>query len=499
MKKTLKDMGLGLEELHAHITEKVGEMIDERVAQSDCSAEPIYSGLASRKPLPVDKLNRSAMRPELAYQLVKGETFAQSRPELNLATFVTTYMDDYATKLMNDAIDINYIDETEYPRIALMSGRCINILANLWNSPEQSQWKTGALAGGSSEACMLAGVAAWLRWRERRAREGKAQDKPNFVISSGLQVVWEKFAMLWQIEMRTVPLSDEKRTLDAKAAVALCDENTICVVAIEGVTWTGLNDDVEQLNNELDAYNKLTGHDIAIHVDAASGGFILPFLRPELRWDFRLEWVWSISTSGHKFGLVYPGLGWVLWKDKAYLPDGMSFSVNYLGASITQVGLNFSRPAAQVLGQYYQFVRLGFEGYRAVQQASMEVADYLHAKIGEMAQFENYHAEVVNPLFVFSLSATHEQGAKWTLYDLQDKLQQSGWMVPAYTLPDNLSSRIVMRIVARQGFSRDMADQLLGDIAAAVQELEKLEYPTHKRVEIDAGREIVGRVASHTR
>ena len=414
--------------------------------------------------------------------MVKDETFSQTQPRLNLATFVTTYMDDYATKLMNDAININYIDETEYPRIAVMNGKCINIIANLWNSPEKDQWKTGALAIGSSEACMLGGVAAWLRWRKKRQAAGKPVDKPNFVISSAFQVVWEKFGQLWQIEMRQVPLTLDKTTLDPEEALKMCDENTICIVPILGVTWTGLNDDVKALDTALEAYNAKTGYDIPIHVDAASGGFILPFLQPELEWDFRLKWVYSISTSGHKFGLVYPGLGWVCWKDKQYLPDEMAFSVNYLGANITQVGLNFSRPAAQILGQYYQFIRLGFQGYKEIQYNSMEITKYLHSEIAKIPQFKNYSPDVVNPLFIWYMEPGYDKNAKWTLYDLQDKLAQSGWMVPAYTLPDKLESFVVMRVVVRMGFNRDMADMLLGDIKNAVTALDKLEYPTPTRI-----------------
>lgn len=447
---------------------------------------------------PVDKIPEGPTTPEIAYRMVKDETYAQTQPRLNLATFVTTYMDEYATKLMNDAIDINYIDETEYPRIAVMNAKCLNIVANLWNTPEEAKWKTGALAIGSSEACMLGGVAAWLRWREKRQAAGKPFDKPNFVLSAGFQVVWEKFAQLWQIEMRQVPLTLDKPTLNAEDALKMCDENTICIVPISGVTWTGLNDDVEALDKALDAYNAKTGYDIPIHVDAASGGFILPFLKPEEKWDFRLKWVLSISTSGHKFGLVYPGLGWVVWKDKKYLPDVMSFSVNYLGANITQVGLNFSRPAAQILGQYYQFIRLGFQGYKAVQQNSMDVAEYLHTQIGKMPQFMNYSKEVVNPLFIWYLKPEYAKAAKWTLYDLQDKLKQSGWMVPAYTLPANIENYVVMRIVARQGFSRDMADMLLADIQGAVADLEKLEYPTPTRIAQDKHQEIKGSVFTHT-
>ena len=457
----------------------------------------IFGSKKMLTPAPTEFIPKNKTAPEIAYQLVKDETYAQTQPRLNLATFVTTYMDDYATRLMNEAIDVNYIDETEYPRVAVMCGRCINIMANLWNTPEKAEWKTGALGIGSSEACMLGGVAAWLRWRHRRQAAGKPIDKPNLVMSAGFQVVWEKFCQLWQIELRTVPLTLDRITLDPKQALDMCDENTICIVPIAGVTWTGLNDDIEALDKELDAYNAQTGYEIPIHVDAASGGFILPFLNPEVKWDFRLKWVLSISTSGHKYGLVYPGLGWVVWKDKKYLPDEMSFSVNYLGANITQVGLNFSRPAAQILGQYYNFIRLGFEGYKEVQQNSMDVAQYCHDEIGKMPCFENYADKLVNPLFIWYMKPDYDKKAKWTLYDLQAKLQQSGWMVPAYTMPKNIEDLVVMRIVVRQGMSRDMADMRLGDIRTAVAEFEKLDYPTTSRIAYEKQEKQLGRVFTH--
>ena len=429
--------------------------------------------------------------------MVKDETFPQTQPRLNLATFVTTYMDDYGTRLMNEAVGINYIDETEYPRVAVMCGRCINMVANMWNTPEEGEWKTGAVGIGSSEACMLGGVAAWLRWRQRRKDAGKPYDKPNLVMSTAYQVVWEKFCQLWQIEMRTVPITHEHPTLDIEEAIKMCDENTICIVPIAGVTWTGMNDDIEGLDKALDAYNKKTGYDIPIHVDAASGGFILPFLFPKKKWDFRLKWVLSISTSGHKYGLVYPGLGWVIWKDKKYLPGDMSFSVNYLGANITQVGLNFSRPAAQILGQYYNFISLGEEGYREIHSNSMAIAQYCHDAIGQIPCFENYSKTLDNPLFIWRLDPEYEKKAKWTLYDLQDKLMMSGWMVPAYSMPKNIEDMVVMRIVVRQGMSRDMADMLIGDIKNAVAELEKLEYPTTSRLAYEKSLKQKGRVYTH--
>lgn len=460
-------------------------------------SDSIFGSKAMREPAPTEFVPKHRMPAETAYQIVKDETFPQTQPRLNLATFVTTYMDDYGTRLMNDAVGINYIDETEYPRVAVMCGRCINMVANLWNSPEQSDWKTGAVGIGSSEACMLGGVAAWLRWRKRRKDEGKLYDKPNLVMSAGYQVVWEKFCQLWQIEMRTVPLTRKNPTLDIEKAIQMCDENTICVVPIAGVTWTGMNDDIEALNNALEEYNTKTGYNIPIHVDAASGGFILPFLNPEKKWDFRLKWVLSISTSGHKYGLVYPGLGWVIWKDKSNLPDEMAFSVNYLGANITQVGLNFSRPAAQILAQYYNFIHLGIEGYTEIHKNSMEIAEYCHSQIGAMHCFENYSKTLDNPLFIWSIKSSYNKTANWTLFDLQDKLMQRGWMVPAYTMPKDIEDMVVMRIVVRQGMSRDMADMLIGDIQDSVSELEKLEYPTPSRIETNNGKKGKGHVYTH--
>lgn len=457
----------------------------------------IFGSKSMRESAPAERIPLHRTRADIAYQMVKDETFPQTQPRLNLATFVTTYMDDYGTKLMNEAIGVNYIDETEYPRVAVMCGRCINMVANMWNTPEKGDWKTGAVGIGSSEACMLGGVAAWLRWRERRKAEGKPYDKPNLVMSTAYQVVWEKFCQLWQIEMRTVPITRKHTTLDIEQAIKMCDENTICIVPIMGVTWTGMNDDVEALNNALEEYNLKTGYDIPIHVDAASGGFIMPFLNPEKKWDFRLKWVLSISTSGHKYGLVYPGLGWVIWKDKCYLPKEMSFSVNYLGANISQVGLNFSRPAAQILAQYYNFIHLGVEGYTDIHSNSMDIARYCHDRIGKMDCFVNYSETLENPLFIWSMKPEYDINAKWTLFDLQDKLLQSGWMVPAYTMPKNIEDMVVMRIVVRQGMSRDMADMLIADITNAVAELEKLEYPTPTRIAAQKNEKQKGKVYTH--
>lgn len=473
-------------------------MIDPTYRSGDSKSEAFGTN-AMLQPAPDQTIPAGPTNPVVAYQMVKDETFAQTEPRLNLGTFVTTYMDDYATKLMNEAINVNYIDETEYPRVAVMCQKCINIVANLWNTPETNKWKAGALAIGSSEACMLGGIAAWKRWIERRKKAGKPYDKPNFVISAGYQVVWEKFATLWNIEMRQVPLSEEHVTLDIDAAIKMCDENTFCVVGIEGVTWTGLNDDIEALDAAVTKFNKETGNELCIHVDAATGGYILPFLFPEKKWDFRLDNVLSISTSGHKFGLVYPGLGWVVWKDKKYLPGDMAFTVDYLGAEVTQVGLNYSRPAAQILGQYYQFIHLGFEGYKAVQANSLAIAQYLHDELGKMPEFVNYSDEVPNPIVCWKMKPEVQATAKWTLYDLQDKLQQHGWMVPAYAMPANIQNMVVMRVLCKQGFSRDMCDQLLGDIKSSVEELNALEYPTTTRIAMEKNIPLKSKTFNHGR
>jgi glutamate decarboxylase len=472
--------------------------LDPNFRKGDAKTD-VFGSDAMLQAAPVQKIPAGPTTQEIAYQMVKDETFAQTQPRLNLATFVTTYMDEYATRLMNEAININYIDETEYPRVAVMCQKCINIVANLWNTPETNTWKAGALAIGSSEACMLGALAALKRWKERRKKAGKPYDKPNLVMSTAYQVVWEKFCNFWDVEMRLVPLTAEHPTLDVDKAVEMCDENTICVVPIMGVTWTGMNDDVEALDAALDKYNAATGNEVCIHIDAASGGFILPFLDPDKKWDFRLEWVLSISTSGHKFGLVYPGLGWVVWKDKKYLPADMAFTVNYLGAEVTQVGLNYSRPAAQILGQYYQFIRMGFEGYKNVQFNSLSVAQYLDDKVSAMPAFEAYvPGKLPNPIFVWRMKADFQKTAKWTLYDLQDKLAQKGWMVPAYTMPANIETMVVMRVLCKQGFSRDMADQLIADIEFAVNELNALEYPTTTRIAMEKNTPLVAKTFNHT-
>lgn len=460
---------------------------------------PIYGTPAESRAAAKFEMPHQSMPGEVAYQLVHDEAMLDGNARLNLATFVTTWMDDYARRIMTETMDKNMIDKTEYPQTAEIERRCVNILGKLWNSPEANgkNYCMGTSTVGSSEACMLGGIAALKRWQSRRKAAGKPIDKPNFVISSCMQVVWDKFAIYWDVEMRMVPITAEKIILDVDDALALCDENTICIVPIEGVTITGLNDNVKKLNDALDVFNAKTGFEICIHVDAATGGFILPFINPEVVWDFRLKWVLSISVSGHKFGLVYPGVGWVVWKDKSYLPAEMNFAVNYLGSSIPSISINFSRPGSQVLAQYYQFLRLGFEGYRQIQQNALDVCKYIRGRLTELGIFEFLSDDLPNPLFIWKLKDDPKRN--WTLYDLSDKLHIEGWQVPAYTLPAAMENVVVMRVVVRQGTSIDLADLLMDNMRACINDLNALKEPTNSAIEWSKKNPQVSRVFNHAR
>ncbi len=438
--------------------------------------EPIFGGDLESRVAPKYVIPRETSAADAAYQMVHDEAMIDGNSRLNLATFVSTWMDEHARRIMIENMDKNMIDKTEYPQTAEIERRCVNIIANLWNTNEEP-YCTGTSTIGSSEACMLGGIAALKRWQKRRIAEGKPTDKPNFVISSCYQVVWEKFAIYWDVELRAVPVTEHNITLDKGDFISYCDENTICVVPILGVTITGLNDNVETINRALEELNNKNGWEIPIHVDAATGGFILPFTQPDTVWDFRLKWVMSISVSGHKFGLIYPGVGWIVWRNNEALPSEMNFAVNYLGDSVPSISINFSRPGNQVLAQYYQFIRLGYEGYKAIQSACIDVCSKLREELKKMKIFEMLSNELPNPLFAWKLKEDSER--KWTLYDLSDALHIEGWQVPAYSMPADMEETVIMRVVIRQGTGIDLADLLIADIKKCVEQLDTLQYPTN--------------------
>ncbi|PLX14424.1 MAG: glutamate decarboxylase [Marinilabiliales bacterium] len=429
--------------------------------------------------IPKYKIPAKPMSAGSAYQIVHDECMLDGNARLNLATFVTTHMEPEAQKLMAETMDKNMIDKSEYPQTAEIEKRCVNIIADLWNSHSEND-SIGCSTIGSSEACMLGGIALKWRWREKHKLPVNTNRIPNLVLSSGLQVVWEKFCKYWDVEMREVPMEEGNYKLDVDKALEMCDENTIGIVPILGITYTGQYDDVKQLNDKLDVFNKKTGFDIPIHVDAASGGFVAPFIQPKLEWDFRLKWVHSISASGHKYGLVYPGVGWVVWKNEKYLPEDLVFYVDYLGGQMPTMAINFSRPGNQVLAQYYQFLRLGFDGYRQVQQYSQDVAKYLSSKISEIDEFKLVTDGSDIPVFCWTLK---EMQKNWTLYDLADRLLMNGWQVPAYAMPENVTDMVVQRIVVKKDMSFDMADMLLGNIIEHLEYLRSLSEPTPSAIE----------------
>ncbi len=408
---------------------------------------------------------------DVAYQLVHDELLLDGSARLNLATFVTTWMEPQAGVLMAECVDKNMIDKDEYPKTAELEQRCVSILADLWHAPAGDA--TGCSTTGSSEACMLAGMALKRRWAARTGNDPAR--KPNLVMGANVQVCWEKFCRYWDVEPRIVPMEGDRFHLDAATAAAAVDQDSIGVVAILGSTFDGSYEPVDEICDALDAVAARGGPDVPVHVDGASGAMIAPFLDPHLEWDFRLPRVVSINTSGHKYGLVYPGVGWVLWRDKEHLPSELVFNVNYLGGNMPTFALNFSRPGAEVVAQYYTFFRLGRSGFRAVQQASRNVASKLSASIEELGPFNLISRGHQLPVFAF---ATKPDVKGWDVFGVSRLLRERGWQVPAYTFPANREDLAVLRVVCRNGFSQDLADDFLSDLKRSVDELQAADHVT---------------------
>jgi glutamate decarboxylase len=462
--------------------------VDETHRPSELDINPVFCREIEH-PVPRHQLPSESMPPDVALQLIRDELILDGNARLNLATFVTTWMEPQAEQLMAECFSKNMIDKDEYPQTAELERRCVNILAHLWHAPaappaeggsgdEQADAATGCSTTGSSEAAMLGGLALLWRWRARRASAGPAADvieKPNIVMGANVQVCWEKFCRYWQVEPRLVPMEPDRLHLTGPEAAARCDENTIAVVAVLGSTMDGSYEPVPEIAAALDKLADQTGVDIPIHVDAASGGFVAPFLAPDLEWDFRQPRVASINSSGHKYGLVYPGVGWIVWRDAASLPDDLVFNVNYLGGEMPTFALNFSRPGSQVAAQYYNFLRLGFDGYRQVQQTCQDVAKYLATAIAAMGPFELLSDGGDLPVLAFRLADPATAG--YSVFDVSERLRQRGWLVPAYTFPENMQDVAVLRLVVRNGFSKDLADLLLSDIRTQVTALAEASNP----------------------
>ncbi len=434
---------------------------------------PMYARPGEVARAPRHEIPDTGMHPDTACQFVLDELMLDGNARLNLATFVTTWMEPQARLLMTATFDKNMIDKDEYPRTADLEQRCVSMLSRLWGSPDHEE-ATGTSTTGSSEAAMLAGMALKWRWRDRRRAAGEPSDRPNMVMGANVQVCWDKFCRYWEVEPRLVPMEGERYHLTAEPAVAACDENTIGVVAVLGSTFDGSYEPVADICAALDRLQADTGLDVPVHVDGASGAFVAPFIDPDLVWDFRLPRVQSINASGHKYGLVYPGVGWVIWRDPEALPDDLVFKVNYLGGDMPTFALNFSRPGNQVAAQYYNFVRLGFEGYRQVQQASRDVARYTADAIAGLGPFQLITDGSELPVFAFRLD---DADRPYTVFDMSERLRDRGWLVPAYTFPENRTDVAALRIVIRNGVSRDLADLLIEDLKRHIEYLDRLPTP----------------------
>jgi glutamate decarboxylase len=442
----------------------------------DADLAPTYGSRAMSEPVPKYTLPDDEMPPRTAYQLIHDELMLDGNARLNLATFVTTWMEPEAERLMAETFDKNMIDKDEYPQTAEIETRCVNMIARLFNAPEDGE-TVGVSAIGSSEAVMLAGMALKWRWRAQREAAGLPATNPNLILGANVQVVWEKFCRYWEVEPRYIPMQEGRYVITPEEVTSRIDENTIGVVAILGTTFTGEFEPIEAIHDAVVRHNEEHDLQVPLHVDAASGGFVAPFIHPDLRWDFRLPNVVSINASGHKYGLVYPGVGWAVWRSQEHLPEDLVFHVNYLGGDMPTFTLNFSRPGNQVVGQYYNFLRLGRAGYTRIMSSLCTIATELSGQVAGLGPFELLSDGSTIPVFAFRL----KDASRYSVYDVSERLRIRGWQVPAYTMPPDAEDIAVLRIVVREGFSRDMADLLLADLTQVVDGLKNSPPSTPKK------------------
>jgi glutamate decarboxylase len=429
--------------------------------------DEVYASVDLSVGMPKYKFPDTEQNPRHAYCVVHDELMLDGNSRQNLATFCQTWAEPELRRLMDECLDKNIVDKDEYPQTAEIEARCVHMVADLWNSPAAAN-TVGCSTTGSSEAAMLGGMAMKRRWEARRRAAGKPTDKPNLV-TGPVQVCWHKFTRYWDVEHREIPMAEDRLIMTPEEVLKRCDENTIGVVPTLGVTFTCEYEPVQAVAEALDQFERESGLEIPIHVDAASGGFVAPFCSPDLVWDFRIPRVKSINASGHKFGLAPLGVGWVVWREAADLPEEMVFWVNYLGGNMRDIALNFSRPGGQVVCQYYNFLRLGREGYRKIHEACYKTAAHLADRLHRLGLFEILHAgepESGIPAVCWTLADGVDPG--FGLYDLADRLRTRGWQVPAYAMPPDRPDLVVQRILVRHGVSRDLADLLLDDVERSI-------------------------------
>jgi len=441
-------------------------MIANKVDPSGQCLSPTYAWRYFTESVPGYEMPKEGMPAEAAYQLVHDELNLDGNAAFDLGSFTTTWMEPEAENLIVKNLGKNFVDRFEYPQTAQIHQRIVNMLGRLFNAPAQAEF-CGTATVGSSEAIQLGLLAHKWNWRKKRRGTGV----PNLIFGADAHVCWDKFARYFDVEPRVVPLTKDRFCLDAPSVRERLDENTICVGAVMGTTFTGACEPVQEIDALLTEVEREKGWDIPIHVDAASAGFVLPFTNPDLWWDFRLPHVRSINVSGHKFGLVYPGLGWLIFKHRNDLPEDLVFYVNYLGDTMPTYTLNFSRGSGTVLAQYYNLLRLGRAGYRNIMKNCLQNARYFADRLAASGLFELLSTPEL-PIVTFGFA--RQPG--FTPFQLSRTLRERGWMLPAYHLPPHADDRTVMRVVVRETFSRDMAEILAGDIIGAYRSLERPEH-----------------------
>jgi glutamate decarboxylase len=433
---------------------------------SDQLHTPTYAARCFSHDVPKYRLPKQGMSADAAYQLVHDELNLDGNPALNLASFVTSWMEPQADRLATETLNKNLIDQDEYPQTEVVHERVVSMIGRLFHAPAGER-PTGTATIGSSEAIMLAMLAHKRSWQLRRRAAGQSTDSPNMVMGADVHTCWEKFARYFEVQARVVPMQEGRYTIGAEQVQPLIDENTIAVAGVLGTTFTGQSDDFASIDSLLGRLESEQGLYVPLHIDAASGGFVAPFSQPELEWDFRLSRVRSINVSNHKFGLVYPGMGTVVFRDRSDLPEELVFHINYLGGDMPNYSLNFSRPSNSVVLQYYNFLRLGHEGYSEIVANTLANAQALARKLGDIEGLQLLNDGSDFP--IVALRATDPEKTDLTL--LSHLLREHGWIVPAYTLPPNAEHITVLRMVVKENFSRDMVDMLAHDLRAAVHTL----------------------------
>jgi glutamate decarboxylase len=428
---------------------------------------PTYAARSFSHEIPKYRLPAEGASAEAAYQLVHDELNLDGNPALNLASFVTSWMEPQADRLAAETLAKNLIDQDEYPQTEAVHRRVVSMIGRLFHAPAGTG-STGTATIGSSEAIMLAMLAHKRTWQRRREAAGQPTDRPNVVMGADVHTCWEKFARYFEVEARVVPMQDGRYTVGAAEVEPLLDERTIGVAGLLGTTFTGQMDDLASIDALLGRIETERGWRIPLHVDAASGGFLTPFSEPGLAWDFRLANVRSINVSNHKFGLVYPGMGTVVFREESDLPEELVFHINYLGGDMPNYSLNFSRPSNSVILQYFTFLRLGIEGYREIVASVLANARALAAKLAEIEGLQTINDARQFPIVVVRA----EDPEKLDLTLLSRLLRERGWIVPAYTLPPDAQHITVLRMVIKENFSRDMVDMLAHDIGTAKHTLE---------------------------